>query len=603
MKTKQLIVFVLFLSGIAFAIPAKAAPGETCYSAIPLGNEEDAYQARITGPCTVWYSAWTFSLPLAVYFAPDDPQAPSPDVEMDFTCNGVYTDPIIATLKTIVKLPYKITEVETGEMEGKFVYIMSVGKKYRDLLLSMGVDYNVEAFVKVDFKSSGTIGIAPYDQFSSCMDGAKFMHFGDTIRVKAKDTERHVIVPYVQWRSDSIYYIWNGSKKANVWVSPSCKFDPTDGLDPDVLQRLKINPNDSVKLTSDKIAYYVDFEKNEAGMFFAKCYSEEAGVLTIKRIPQAPPREGAIQLKYDKVTDVPANNTQLFALHKSYNEAIKFTTPTNHIFRMYIGKDPFFDETNAIASYQFLPNEDGHWLGIFDAEMKELWNQASEQYLYVRFECTARTTILLSQWEPSDCIKNWELIPKGGGTFTIAKGSYNNVYRRFYYYDWKGGTITFKWNGTSGNCPLYIGNTCDFDPIEGDPRVVFSTTVPQRGGTREITSAEWDSYESKIDADGYLYLLCNPSRQAPMDITSNAPEEEDPVYPHTSIHVACEEGTSNVIVTVSKPQHIVVSGIGFNEEWDALPDSPKTLTLPTGEYMLQGTKEDSSTEQLVITIP
>ena len=81
--------------------------------------------------------------------------------------------------------------------DGTFVYYLSLGKDYRDLLLQMGISYNLEVFVKVTYKSNGKIAMAPDDMFTNCMDGAKFMHLGDTVRVAAKDKERHVIVPYV----------------------------------------------------------------------------------------------------------------------------------------------------------------------------------------------------------------------------------------------------------------------------------------------------------------------------------------------------------------------------------------------------------------------
>ena len=587
MKTKHLLACMALMLG-SVALSA-AEPGTTCYTAIPLGKD---YKADITGPQTVWYSAWTFDLPLSVYFAPQNESDPAPEVELDFTCNpGVYTDPIIATLTTLIRLPYKVTKVDTEELEGRFVYVMSVGKEYRDLLLGMGIDYNVEAFIKVTYKSSGTIGIAPAGMFSSCMDGAKFMHFGDTIRVKANDLDRHVIVPYVQWKSDSIYYIWSGTKKATVTVSATCKYDPTDAMDERVLQRLPIQPGDTEKVTSEKLQHYVDFEENEAGMFFAKCYSESDGVLTIKKVPQAPPRGGAILLKYGKVTDVPAHNANaLFAIHKSWEGATKFTTPTDHIFRMYIGTDPDFTYENAIAFYQFLPSENGHWLGLFEQEMTALWKQAAEQYLYVRFECTATTTILPTEWEPSECISKCQLIPKGESTQTITKGSYGKVYRRLYYNDWRGGDMTLKWNGTTGVCPAYIGNTCDFEPDETEEAVIASYSIPRNGGVWTITAAEIDTWADKLDPDGYLYLLCNPSKQSTMDISTTAPDETDPVYPHATIHVECQDGNPNVLtVTVSEPQHITVTGENFSDEWEATPAEPHTINLPSGQYTLTGT--------------
>ena len=232
--------------------------------------------------------------------------------------------------------------------------------------------------------------------------------------------------------------------------------------------------------------------------------------------------------------------------------------------------------------------------------MKALWKNTKEKYLYVRFECTATTTILPTEWEPSECISKCQLISKGESTLTIAKGSYGNVYRRLYYNDWKGGDMTLKWNGTTGACPAYIGNTCDFEPDETEEAVIASYSIPRNGGVWTITAAEIDTWADKLDPDGFIYLLCNPSKQGTMDISTTAPDETDPVYPHATIHVECQDGNPNVLtVTVSEPQPITVSGAAaFSEAWDATVDAPHTLNLSSGQYRLKG-----ANEEIVLLVP
>ena len=85
-----------------------------------------------------------------------------------------------------------------------------------------------------------------------------------------------------------------------------------------------------------------------------------------------------------------------------------------------------------------------------------------------------------------------------------------------------------------------------------------------------------------------------------MIISTDAPEETDPVYPHTTIKVACaDESGRNITVSVSEAQHITISGGGgVMEEWDAAPGETKTISLESGTYMLQG-----ENEQLNILVP
>lgn len=88
------------------------APGEECSTAIPLGKDD--YSVSVKNGMSVWYSAWTFDLPLSVYFAPKNGASdPAPVVEMDFSCTpGFYEDSILCRLfcKTssiMIDMPHK----------------------------------------------------------------------------------------------------------------------------------------------------------------------------------------------------------------------------------------------------------------------------------------------------------------------------------------------------------------------------------------------------------------------------------------------------------------------------------------------------------------
>ncbi|MBQ6763736.1 MAG: hypothetical protein IJP45_00960 [Paludibacteraceae bacterium] len=601
MKAKHLLACMALLLG-SVALSA-AEPGTTCNYAIPLGTD---YRADISKPQTVWYSAWTFDLPLAVYFMPQNENDPAPEVEMDFSCTtGVYSDSILCSLfcpnsgsGIQVDMPHK-PKLQTDQVDGKFVYYIKMGKDYRDLLLKMGISYNVEVFVKVTYKSAGTISIAPDDMFSGCMDGTKFMQFGDTVRVKANDKDRFVVVPYVQWQEDSIYYIWSGSKKAEVTVATDCKHNPdAEAMDESILQRLKIPAGDTVKVSSERIKHYVQF--GEAGMLYAKCVSSSDGVLTIKRVPQAPPRGNATALRYGKQTVIKANDTTaLYAIPHTWDTATVITTPTDHIFRMYIGTEPDFYTKDAIATYQFLPSDKGHWLGLFQEEMKALWKNTAEHYLYVRFACSERTTILPEIWNPSECLSA-PLLEKGKNSLSITKYSAGTKIYRFYYYDWRNGKMTLQWNLNTNACEAFIGDTCSFKPKDTDPHVIATKTIAKKGGKWEIEPATLAQWENRVDPDGYLYVLVYTENGGNMVISTTAPDETDPVYPHATVAVSCvNDDPQTLLIRVSEPQHITLTGTGdFSEEWEATPAEPHTLTLSAGQYRLKG-----QNEEMVIIVP
>lgn len=577
--------------------------GSTCYKAIPIGKD---YTVNITSSRTVWYTARTFDLPLAVYFIPQHETDPAPEVEMDFSCtSGIYSDPIICMLfckggTVTMPIPHR-PPLDTTRVEGQLAYYISMGKSYRDLLLKMGIDYNVDVVIKVTYHSAGSMSIAPDDMFSSCVEVDKIVHLGDSIPVEANDKESYVIVPYVKWQYDSIQYEWTGTTPCLLSVGNNCSFDPTSATDDAIMDGGPNSPSNPMqpgakwKVTSDLLMDFVSDTvnyPNEAGMFFAKFYSAAPGGMKITKIPSLPPRANAIIMRYDHIYALNAHDTVVYAISKSWVKDMQFTTPTTHIFRMYIASDPDFSQSHVIDSLLFSPSNDGHILGLLGTQLKEYWKKAVDQYLYVRFECSEATTVTPAQWTVSPCLTKAKLITRGN-EFTVTKGSNGKVFYRFYYNHWKGGNMRFQWKNTRTKCPLYLGDTCYYENSPTAAHVLLSADVPVNGSWI-LTKERMDTLEKYVDGDGYLYILFYPTAQAKMVVTTDAPEDADPVYSTTTVTVACD--VNNLpFVEVSATQTITVedeTGTIVRTFTDAVPDAKYPLSdLPAGKYTLRGQTE------------
>lgn len=603
---KKTIISLLFIF-VGLALNA-ANEGAICSKAIPLGND---FRETITGPKTVWYVANTFDLPLTVYFAPQNESDPAPEVEMDFTCTpGIYTDSILCSLfcknggssGIDFGLPYKATLQTDHLPDGTFVYYISLGKKYRDLLLQMGISYNVEVYVKVTYKSAGVISIAPNDLFANCMDGFKFMQLGDTVQVKTRDKSRHVIVPYVQWQEDSIRYVWDGPQPVTLTISYACDVDPTNNGDERILDFYTLQPKDTLKLTSAELKYYVKNADSEAGMFYAKFYTDGTGTMKIERVPQAPPQGGATLLRYDRAT--PVDTAKLYAIPYTWTTATRFDVPTDHIFRMYIGTTHDFQKANAIATYQFSRSDAGHWLGLQDAEMQALWTHATDKYLYIRFECTTKTSITPSLWRPSDCIIGSTLLEKGK-TYTIPSKS-TTIYR-IYYPDWKDGDMSVTWN-QNAECKWLISGSCEIGTNQNAASVIDYTIMQAKTTYTKSASRIESRWGPKVDPDGFIYMrfYTTKSGGGKITVTSTAPEEEDPapiLYPTATISVVCDgEPTAAgqpYIIRVSAEQDLSVypgepDDIASRtpiETWHQTTGTTHQIVLKTGVYTLKGADE------------
>ena len=599
--------FLLTIVSLMMATALWAESGRDCYTAIPIGKDPNfSYDVPIASelsPKSVWFSAWTFDLPLSVYFAPANGEDdPAPEVEMDFTCKpGVYTDSILCSLfcknggssGIEFEMPHRPSLSKTTK-DGVFMYYLSLGKKYRDLLLQMGISYNLEVYVKVTFKCKGVLKLAPDDFFTNCMDGPKFMRFGDTVKVVPLDKERHVIVPYVQWQDDSIRYIWEGEKSCYVTVASECDYDPTKGGDDErILDILPLKAGkDTVKVTSKAIRDYVQFADNQAGMFFAKCYAQSAGVLKIERVPMAPPKRGATVLRYDKQSLLTEHDTALFAIPKSWiKDTIQFITPTHHVFRMYLSTNPEFTAETAERIYQFDPFADGHKQGIFPQELEALWNKTSDNYLYVHFDCSEGTYVTPSIWKPSECVQKAHLI--SGDTLLTVPREDGTIYR-FYYPKWSRGNMHLLLTQNGGKCLMVISGKCVILASTSDPdKITYRNLSPNVEMIIKSEVMQDETWVNAIDEEGYFYVRFNSTMSggAKVKITSDAPAETDPTYPSSTIQIACE-GTQ-VIVSVSVAQHITVFNAAseVQDEWDAEIGVPHVFNLSAGSYILQGEKE------------
>lgn len=594
---------------IGSCIPAYAGtPGSSCADAIPMG---DNYSAQVRNGQSVWYTARTFDLPLTVTFAPTyGKNEPAPDVELDFTCTpGIYEDSILCSMFCLTTsgsglhydMPHRPQLSSKTLDNGVFVYYLSLGKQYRDLLLQMGISYNLEVFVKVTYKCGGTISMAPDDLFANCVDGAKFMHLGDTVRVQPRDINRHVIVPYVQWQEDTIRYKWTGTTSCQIAVGNDCDFNPTVTTDEKILDYAELQPGDSLTVTAALLAEYVDPNKyrNEAGLYFAKFYSEAPGVIKIIKAPRAQAKANATLLRHGRTYALNANETAVFAIPKSWDDDTlhtKFITPTDHLFRMTIATDPDFSEEHTLKEYQFDRTEEGRWMGVYGTEMQAFWGRTTDQYLYVRFDCTEATTVTIEKWKVASCITNTKnfLHQLVDTTFRIPSRSTGGNYR-VNYSQLKGGdlTITFSASQKRNTCDMYIATDCNILLDKNASNLLYTSTL-QGGRTPHTVSAEEiASWASRVDDDGYIYIRFQHQVNGTiyLTLTSTAPEDADPEYPKSTISVACE-GTQ-VLVNVSQAQHMVIkdSTDAIVNQWDATPGVALTLNLPAGKYTLVGENE------------
>ena len=605
-KRKRQTLSVLLLA--MTALPLSAATGDSCSDPIRLGKD---YKTRITQTGTVWYVANTIDLPLSVSFTTDTPD--QPEVEMDFTCEqGVYADSILCSLfcpkggsgGVNIEMPHRPKLGHTVLEGGQHCYSISMGKTYRDMLFQAGLDHDVDVYIKVTYHSTGDMSIAPDGTFANCMDGSKFMHLGDTVLVYSGDLARHVIIPYVQWQNDSIRYIWHGDQPLTLATATVCDFDPRDNTNGNIVDFFPdLQPDDTVKVTSAEMQHYVSGGEfaNEAGMFFAKWYTQGSGVLTVERVPIVPPAGGAVLMQYDQATPITPSDTSaaLYAIPRAMNTATQFISHTDHVIKMWVGKSPAFSATDAIAAYTFAPVYDGQVLNLDSAMLHGLWQQTADNYLYLKIWCTARTSVTPVRWAASECASHQSLFT---GQKHISRSS-TEVFKMLYS-EWRGGDITIKSDKTA-KYNVYVADTCQVYISPTNPHTVFANATLTRTKPLTITAEMVASWADRVDADGYLYWrFFNSSSIANITITRHAPEPADPtpdLHPSADIAVRCigapdDAGTQQVEIRANRELHLkLVDALGLRiNEWDAWKNAePMVLSLKPGNYQLLADNADT----------
>ena len=80
---------------------------------------------------------------------------------------------------------------------------------------------------------------------------------------------------------------------------------------------------------------------------------------------------------------------------------------------------------------------------------------------------------------------------------------YTTIYR-LKYAEWKNGDIEIYWLG-NGTLPVYTSDTCHYYLSNTDAAVVQYDNI-RSGKTQLHDSVQVNSWASRVDADGYLYV-------------------------------------------------------------------------------------------------
>ena len=523
---------------VLFATSMMAQTGFTCEDPIPVDSN---YKASVfvdpeEGYKELWYTAGTYDLPLNVTFIPDEDIVDfGPDVHIDFTCeydskgNAVYSDPKLSDLITSVEdfgytLPISLTTTEVIR-DGKKAYDLNIGKFYRDQLTEYGINYNVKAYVRVEYYESGQITLRPDTAFRNCIENSHYIVLGDTLDIIPDDTENVFVAALPDWQNDSIRFVWDGGSPVRLYFATTeCNFTPSE-TNEYVYKYYDITSDAPLKMYSSQMKADIDYSK-DGGIFYVKIVSPSAGRLIVEKIPLDPPAGNATRLEYDRsVTAASAND--LYAFFRTWRSATAFVA--DQPIEMEVSNSHLFDDSQAYVFVRTYSSEfvDGkHTLALTTAEMLDLVGRMLDNYIYVRFNVSSPTTITPMRWEFSECVDN-TMILQANVPLMVSSSSSSTMYR-LVYDDIKGADLKIKWAG-SRRLNTYIGDTCIFAASSTDAHVIYEKAFP-RAATITVDAATVASWANSVDEEGYLYVRFTPQTTNEVTFISEKPITPDPVY-------------------------------------------------------------------------
>ncbi len=515
---------------VFFATSMMAQSGLTCDDPILVNKD---FRGTVEAESELWYTAWTYDLPLHVYFSPDVEDSQwGPEVQIDFTCTpGIYDDPKLDSVVNQLsgfglELPVEFL-CDKIYRNGKTEWDLVIDQSYRERLTEVGLTKNVQAFVKVYFPEAGEIRLTPDTSFQSCVENGYYVHLGDTIDIAANDSESMFVLPYSEWKDDSIQFTWIGEQTARVWVAKNeCKFTPIT-TSAYYITHYDIAEGVPHKLQSKEMENFIETHKF-GGIYFGKVVAKSAGKLVVEKIPLGKIQGDAILLKHNEPVQLQANDNRVFCFPKTW-KSTEFLANTQYLMGMHVSNTPEFvaGDANVISVYPFSKVDNNRELQLSAGDIAALATSATDDYLYVRFECNRATQLTPSLWQPASC-GNQSVVIKSGEQISLKTSSSSNIYR-LRYDDWKGYDFSMQWK-SYGQMTLYIADYCDIMLSGADPHVVWSKTF-NPNNTNTITAADLDSWASRVDADGFLYVRVSPKMTGNVTFTSAKPAETDPEGP------------------------------------------------------------------------
>ena len=596
--------FILFAAMLSInsMLCAQTPDGLSCETAIPV---DTSYMGSVPAAGTYYYSASTYDLPMTCYFYPEAPISELPTIYVDFTCTpGYYEDPNLANMIQSasgwgIEMPILFYFNRSLDEFGREVYTLSIDESYREMMTMFNITYDVDAIVQVTVPCGGDVQMAPDTTFRSCVENSKWLNLPDTVVTGLQHEGDSYVLPFADWRNDSIRFRWTGSEApVTVWIGEQCDFEMnTTGdncaLDMFVLYPDAGNGENIRKFSKQEILDYISLF-GEGGVYYMRTACAEDGELIVEKQPMSEIMANAKALMLNQPTSVAANDAeQLYYFPASWeNNSMLWTSSSDYPITAYFSAKAEFEanesDANIIDVYSFAPAANGRELALSKKQMKAICDKVSGDHVFVKLVAAQKTNVTPALWSVGPCAENADELFVNDSV-RLQRNATSTAWR-VNINQWAQQDVKLYWKGTS-SIKVFLCDTCKgFTLTKTNAHVkLYKEVAINSDGTRDtllFTKDELAAVAEFADSDGYMYFRFNNSATGSLIVKANVVEPEPGPEPEPAKVIALKLDSM-----IDVPMEDMQQTYCFTRDWENISVEFTTNTADSViAYM--GTKAD-----------
>jgi hypothetical protein len=405
------------------------------------------------------------------------------------------------------------------------------------------ITYNVEAIVKVEAPCAGEIRMAPDTTFKSCVENSVWLNLPDTILTGFQREADSYVLPFADWKNDSIQFRWTGNTPVTVWIGETCDFEfKTSGsncaLDMFVLHPDAGNGENIRVFTKQEIADYISIF-GVGGVYYLRTVCSEDGELIVEKKPINEAMAKAKALAINEGASVAANDTaQVYYFPTTWKEnSMIWTSSSEYTVTAYFSNNIHFtadkNDPNIIDTYSFSFAYQGRELALSQKQLKDICSQAIGDFVFVKFVTEHSSTITPALWSAGPCAENADELFVNDSV-RLQRNATTTAWR-VNINQWSQQDVKLYWKGTSSN-NVFLCDTCKgFTLNKTNAHVkLYKEISVNSDGTRDtllLTKDELAAVAQYADADGFLYFRFNNSATGSLITVAEVSVPQPPTPP------------------------------------------------------------------------